>query len=67
MAAGAGNREAVFVEQTLDFENRVDVFTAVEAVAGGGLYGLERGDFLLPVAQDEGLRPGEAADFADAE
>ena len=67
MLAGAGDRETFFVEEALDFENGFYVVAAVEAMAAGTFYGLQRRKFGFPVAQDEGFRRRQAADFADAE
>ena len=67
MLARARNGEALFIEQALDFENRLDILAAIEAVAAGALDRLERGEFCLPESQHEGLGGRQAADFADAE
>jgi len=67
MLPRAGDREALFIEQPLDFEDGFDVFAAVEPVAAGALHRLERRKLGLPVAQDERLRRRQAAHFADAE
>src|SRR5579864_1858165 len=67
MAARSGDCEAFVVEQALDFEDGFDVFAAVHAVAAGALHGLQRGEFGLPVTQDERFGGGQSADFADAE
>jgi hypothetical protein len=66
MFARAGDGEALFVEEALDFENSFDVFAAVKAMAAGALYRLQHGKFGFPIAQDEGLCGRQAADFADA-
>ncbi len=66
MAAGAGDCKAFVIEQALDFEDQVDVFLPIHAVAVWALYRLEDGKFAFPVAQHEGFQFGEAADFADA-
>src|SRR5580704_10416181 len=63
----ARNREAFFVEQALDFENRLNVFAAIEAMAAGTLNRFEHREFRFPVAKDEGFRRRQAADLADAE
>src|SRR5690348_9601303 len=65
--ARARNGEAFFVEQALDFENGFDVFAAVKAMAGGSLHRLQRGNFLLPITQDECFGTRQAAYLADAE
>src|SRR5580704_2874774 len=65
--ARSGDRKTFVVEQALDFENGFDVFAAVEAMAAGTLHGLQHGKLGFPIAQDEGLGGGQAADFADAE
>ncbi len=67
MLSSAGDRETFFVEKALDFENGFDVVAAVEAMAAGAFYGLQRREFGLPVTQDEGFRRRQAAHFADAE
>jgi hypothetical protein len=67
MFARAGDGKTLFIEQALDFENGLNVFAAVEPMAAGTFYGLQRGEFGFPVAQDESLGGGEAADFANAE
>ena len=67
MFARAGDGESFLVQQALDFENGLDVFAAVEAMAVGALHRLQHGKFGFPVAQDEGLGGRQAADFADAE
>ena len=66
MFARAGDRKTFVVEQALDFENGFDVFAAIEAMAAGAFHRLEHGKFGFPIAQDEGLGGGQAADFADA-
>jgi len=66
-SARAGNGETFVVEEPLDFKNSFDVFAAVEAMAAGTLYRLQRGKLRLPVTQHEGLCRGKATDFADAE
>jgi hypothetical protein len=66
MFARAGDGEALFIEQALDFENGFDVFAAIEAMAAGTLHRLQHGKFGFPIAQDEGLGGRQAADFADA-
>ena len=67
MLARAGDCKPLFIEQTLDFEDGLDIFAAIKPMAAGTLYGLQRGEFGFPEAQDESLGGGEAADFADAE
>ena len=67
MLAGAGNRETFLVEQALDFENGFDVVAPIEAMAARTFYRLQRGEFGLPVAQNESFRRRETAYFADAE
>jgi len=67
MLAGAGDRETFLVEEALDFENGFDVVAAVEAMAAGTFYRLERRELGFPVAQDEGFRRRQTAYFADAE
>ena len=58
MFAGANDGEAFVVEETLDFEDRFDVFAAVEAMAAGTFYRLKRGELRFPVAQDESFCGG---------
>ena len=65
--AGASDGKTLFVEQALDFENRLDILAAVEAMPAGTLHRLEHGEFCFPIAQDKRLRRRQAADFADAE
>jgi len=65
--ARARDREALFIQQALDFEDGFDILAAIKTVAARAFYGLKRGEFGLPVAQDEGFRRGEAAHFSDAE
>ena len=67
MAARAGDGEALFIEKALDFENRLYVFAAVHAMAARALHRLQSGEFRFPVTQNERLRSGQSADFADAE
>src|SRR5580692_1927368 len=67
MFARSGDRKTFFVEQAFDFENGLDVFAAVEAMAAGALHRLQHGKFGFPIAQDEGLGGRQAADFANAE
>jgi len=64
--ARARNRKAFFVEQALDFKDCFDILAAVKAVAAGALYRLKRWELGLPIAQDEGFRRRQAADFPDA-
>src|SRR5579859_747094 len=66
MAASSGDGETFVVEQALNFEHQVDIFLAIHAMSGRTLDRLEHGEFAFPIAQDEGLEFGEAADFADA-
>ena len=65
--ARSGDSKALIVEQAFDFEYSFDVFAAIKPVTAWAFYRLQRGKFGLPVAQNEGLGCGEAADFADAE
>src|ERR1700751_5414111 len=67
MLAGTGDGETFFVEQAFDFKNGFDVVAAVEAMSAGTFHRLQRREFRLPVAQDEGLRGRQTAHFADAE
>ena len=67
MFAGTDDGETLFVEKPLDFENSFDVLAAIKAMSTGAFHGLKRGEFGLPVAQDESLCGGQAAHFADAE
>jgi hypothetical protein len=66
-STGSGDGKSFVIEQAFNFENGFDVFAAIEAMAAGTLHRLQRGKFRLPVAKDESLGRGEAADFADAE
>src|ERR1700690_26303 len=66
MLARAGDSETFVVKQPLDFENRLDVFAAIEAMAARALHWLKRGEFGFPVAQHESLGSSDAANFADA-
>src|SRR5258708_26663340 len=66
MGGGAGDCKAFVIEQAFDFEDQVDVFLPIHAVAVWALYRLEDGKFAFPVAQHEGFQFGEAACFADA-
>src|ERR1700735_1003572 len=65
--SGAGDGKSFVIEQAFNFENGFDVFAAVEAMAAGAFHRLQRGKFRFPVAKDESLGRGEAADFADTE
>src|SRR5262245_43853590 len=47
----AGDREALVVEQLLDAQDRLDVASPIDALAGAVLRGSERGELGLPVAQ----------------
>jgi hypothetical protein len=67
MFSGTGNRETFLVEEALDFENGFDVVAAVEAMAAGTFYRLQRRKFAFPVTQDEGFGRRQTAYFADAE
>jgi hypothetical protein len=58
MLAGADDGETFVVKKTLDFENGFDVLAAIEAMAAGAFYRLERGKFCFPVAQDESFGRG---------
>ncbi len=66
-SAGASDGESFVIEQAFNFENRFDVFAAVEAVAAGAFHRLQCRKFRFPVAQHERLGRSKAADFADAE
>src|SRR5271155_5266383 len=65
--ARARDREALVVQQPLDLEDDLDILAAIQAASVGSLHRLKRREFALPIAQDEGLRRSQAADFADAE
>src|SRR5262249_31126415 len=66
MAARAGDRKTLVVEETLDLENEVDVFLPVKTMTAGTLDRLEHGEFGFPVTQNERLDRGDFADIADA-
>src|SRR5713226_7941413 len=66
MAARTGDGKPFVVQQPLDAPDHFDVFAAIHAVPRGGLHRLQHRKLRLPVAQDEGLRVGQAADLADA-
>jgi hypothetical protein len=63
----AGDGVALAVEETLDTERHLDVTTAVEALSGATLVGLELRELALPETQDVGGNVAELRDFADAE
>ena len=67
VAPRAGNRESFVVQQPLDDEDRIDVFTAIQPVPLGTLHRLEHGKLRLPIAQHKRLGRGQAADLADPE
>jgi len=66
MAARSCNGESLVVKKTLDLENQINVFLAIEAMAAVALHRLEHGELRFPIAQHEGFQLGHAADFADA-
>src|SRR6266568_6106456 len=66
VSARAGDGKPFVVQQPLDAPDHFDVFAAIHAVPRGGLHRLQHRKLRLPVAQDEGLRVGQAADLADA-
>src|ERR1700693_5285815 len=55
MFARACDSKTFFVEQALDFENRLDVFAAIQAMTAGALHRLQHGKFGFPIAQHERL------------
>src|SRR5688572_3339623 len=64
---GAGDREALLVEELLDAQDGLDVAPAVDALAGAVLGRGERRELGLPVAQHVRLRIGDLADLTDLE
>ena len=46
--ARAGDCKAFVVEQALDFENRLDVFAAIEAMSAGTLHRLQAWEIRFP-------------------
>ena len=58
MLAGADDGEAFVVEQPFYLKNGLDVLSAVQAMAAGTFYRLERGEFRFPVAEDESFCRG---------
>ena len=67
VAPRSRDREALIVEEALDLANGFHVFAAIQAMSLGAFYRLQRREFSLPVAQDEGFGAGETAHLADAE
>src|ERR1051326_9302322 len=66
MSARAGNRKSFIGEQTLDFQDQVNVFLAIGAPAVRAFFRFKHREFGFPVAQDKGFDPGHSADRADA-
>ena len=67
MLAGTDNRKPFIVEKALNLKNRLNVLAAIQPMPAWAFYRLERGEFRLPIPQDESLCRSQAADFADAE
>ena len=67
LLAGAGDGETAVVKQALDFQNHLDIFTAVDAMPGFALLRRKARELAFPKAENEGFHPGEFAHFADLE
>jgi hypothetical protein len=67
MAPCPGDGEALLIKKAFDFKYGFDVLPAVHAMAARAFYRLQRRKFRLPIAQHEGFRARQTADFADAE
>jgi len=65
--ARSRDREAVFVEQSLDPHHRLHIALAVHALAGAAFYGLELREFSFPEPEYVGGQTAQAGDFADPE
>src|SRR5690349_24661620 len=65
MAACAGNRVSLVVQQPLDAEDHVNVLLAIDAAASIIFGWLQHGNFRLPVAQHKRFQVGEAANLAN--
>jgi hypothetical protein len=57
--------ELLFLPEALDFEDELDVGGTVGAVPGAPPAGFEELALLLPIAQNVGMHPGDAAHLAD--
>jgi hypothetical protein len=55
------------VDQVLDLQHKLNIFAAVEALAGAAFVGLELGKLRLPKAQDIGFNAADARDIANLE
>jgi hypothetical protein len=64
---GAGQRVALTVDEALDFESKLDIATAVEALAGSALVGLELGKLCFPKTQDVGFEAADTGYISDFE
>ncbi len=65
--AGAGDGVPLVVEEVFDTEGHFDVASAVQALAGASLVGLELGELAFPETEDVGGNLAEPGDLADAE
>ena len=61
------NGVALFVQQVLDFEQKFNVFTPVQAVPGAGLLRRQARKLGFPIAQDVRFDSQQTGHFADPE
>ncbi len=66
MTPRARDGKSFVIQEPLDQEHCIDVFSPIKPVSLRALHRLQRGEFCFPVPQNKGLRIGDAADFADA-
>lgn len=60
------NREALIVQEPLNFKNRLHVFPPVETVASAGFFRRKLWKFAFPKTQDKGLHANQLAHIANA-
>src|SRR5689334_1733599 len=61
------DRVLLGVEQMLNEQDQLDLFTLIDAIAGAILGRIEKAKLALPIAQDVRFEPGELAHLADRE
>ena len=53
VATSTRDGESFVIEEALDFKDGFDIFAAIHAMAAGAFHRLQRGEFSLPIAQNE--------------
>src|ERR1043166_7112946 len=65
VAPSARDSKTFVIQEALDFKHEINIFLAVHAMAAETLDRFQHGELSFPVAKDERLQLGQAANLAD--